>query len=304
MFKIIKRARPPEVLELNKIALKYQRKIQNKIKSIFDIIRDNISINEISNLIKNLDIDSVTQIIDFSLAQKELDELKNTLLSGANEAGIFFNSTIFKKRIHKAKKRIPIITKPELIYDTKSQRLKKLLDIRWDQYMTDIEKETKIAIRTLIEKELSKGVPPMKLSKRILPLIGLHERYSIAVSRYHDILLEKGFPQDRAESNMLYYAEKLLVRRAEDIARTESSFVVNAGEREVIYQAIDKDLIESRKTKKIWIIDPATSCVNCEPLDREKRNLEDVFQSSLGSVDMPPLHPNCNCILDYEVEVK
>ncbi len=298
VFKRIKKT--PEVFKLNRIADELKGLIHINIVSVIRELKDKVVKKNIENKLMSNDIDGVLDEIPFQFIDDSLVTIRKLYDAGAKRAAVTYAHILSSKK-RKILKAIPIIEKPEIFFDTQSGRLKKLLDIRWNNLLLDIKDSNKQAIRMLIENNLSRGVPIKRLARLIEANLGLHDRYSIATARYHELLLNQGVKESDAERSTMYYANRLLSKRAEVIARTESAFVVNAGERELIFQAIDKDLISEKTTKKVWTVDPVTACEICEPLDGEERALHDVFNSDFGAVDIPPLHPNCNCLIDYIV---
>jgi SPP1 gp7 family putative phage head morphogenesis protein len=85
--------------------------------------------------------------------------------------------------------------------------------------------------------------------------------------------------------------------RAEVIARTETMRASNQGLLESWDQATDKGLLTGSELK-VWIVTPDDRlCPICEPLDEEKRELDDTFNVDGDEIDGPPAHPRCRCTL-------
>lgn len=74
--------------------------------------------------------------------------------------------------------------------------------------------------------------------------------------------------------------------RSTMIAQTESVRAFNSGR-----LAVAKDMGYGFKT---WEAVP-DACPYCDDLDGTSISVDDTFESDLGDVDQPPLHPNCRC---------
>lgn len=92
--------------------------------------------------------------------------------------------------------------------------------------------------------------------------------------------------------------------RAETIARTESMRASNQGQLEAWKQATDEGLLTGDEEQE-WIVTPDDRlCPVCEPLDGTKAPLGGMFDTELGKVDGPPLHPNCRCTIGLSVRTE
>ncbi len=79
--------------------------------------------------------------------------------------------------------------------------------------------------------------------------------------------------------------------RAELIARTETMFAANEGQRQAWDQAVDKGLLDE-DSKRVWIA-AGDACPECDELDGEETTLDGEYPGDGG--DGPPLHPACRC---------
>ena len=161
--------------------------------------------------------------------------------------------------------------------------------------VVEITDRTRDAIRGLVATALREGGHPYALADQIRPLIGLHERYATAVLRYQQRLTDEGIlSSERIAALASGYYGQLLDSRAETIARTEVLAAENAGRAETWQQAVDMGLLPPDATKQ-WVATGDAEPV-CADLDGTEVALDDEFDGGdYGSVDMPPLHPNCRC---------
>lgn len=92
------------------------------------------------------------------------------------------------------------------------------------------------------------------------------------------------------------YEQRLLDRRAENIARTETAYATNAGQMAVWESAKEQGLLEEGASK-VWICD-ARPCEDCAPMDGLMVGLDEEFLAPSGvRVLNPPLHPRCRCAI-------
>lgn len=158
------------------------------------------------------------------------------------------------------------------------------------ELVTDITTEARAAIRTVVTEAFDAGMPPRETAKLIRASIGLTERDAGAVMKRQLKMLADGVNPSVATAKAEKYADKLLRRRAETIARTETMRASNEGQTQLWAQAREKGLL-SATAMKVWIAyDP---CPICAPLDGEIVPLDGVF--SIGGD--PPAHPNCRCTI-------
>jgi len=166
------------------------------------------------------------------------------------------------------------------------------------QLVTAITDSTREAIQALVTRALQvpPGTPPRELAQQIKPLIGLTARYATAVFNYQQRLITAGMASTRIDELTSAYSDRLLTSRATTIARTELLASANQGKLDTWLQASDAGLFAGANPVKEWIAAPDAEEV-CAGLDGTKVPIDAEFQSELGDVDAPPLHPNCRCTM-------
>jgi SPP1 gp7 family putative phage head morphogenesis protein len=81
--------------------------------------------------------------------------------------------------------------------------------------------------------------------------------------------------------------------RAELIAKTETMFAANMGQRQAWDQAVDKGLLDD-SVRREWIVTGDKDlCDECESLDGARTDLDGEYPDPGG--EGPPLHPRCRC---------
>lgn len=165
--------------------------------------------------------------------------------------------------------------------------------------ITRISGDVRRQIRALIVESVSGGLTPMQAARQIVPLIGLTPRQAHAVSNLRSRLVAQGAKD--VSGAVQRYAEKLLRLRARTIARTETMAAANAGQQAIWLQAQANGLL-SPDAKKRWITTPDDRlCPQCASVGGQVVLLNEPFQTPLGAVMNPPLHPNCRCAVALDV---
>ena len=187
--------------------------------------------------------------------------------------------------------------------------------------ITGVTNETKLAVREIVRSGFVEGIPPRTQARQIRRIVGLTERDAGVVDRFLRGQLENGIATKRAEQQADRMAARLLRRRAETIARTESIKAANRGQYVAWQDAADQGLIDRTRTRVVWV---ATTdkriCAICAVLDGKTVKFGDQFTSNVQAVDYtstngtitvattkplktpiveqtPPAHPRCRCSL-------
>lgn len=154
------------------------------------------------------------------------------------------------------------------------------------ELVTQIGDDTRDAIRLIVVRGFDEGTPPRPLARLIREGIGLTERDAGAVMNRRAELIEADDPD--AEEKALAYEDKLLNRRAETIARTESIRAAHEGQQMRWEQAIENGLLTGDE-EKVWIASE-DACDICLDLDGQTVPILAEFPDG-----DPPRHPNCRC---------
>jgi hypothetical protein len=166
--------------------------------------------------------------------------------------------------------------------------------------VVNITQQTQNILRTHIEDALINGHSPRELAKMIRRYVGLDPRWARAVDRYEDGLKNAGNLRPGQISQMVNgYAERLRKARALRIARTEILRAQNVGQSAVWIEMAKVGLIDRNLVRKQWIVTRDDKlCKYCQRMEDESLAFTDLhgwFQTPLGLVFEPPMHPNCRC---------
>lgn len=177
-------------------------------------------------------------------------------------------------------------------FNVTNQRAVDWAESRSATLVVQVGGETKRAIRQMIARAFTEGMPPAKAGRRIRPLIGLTRSQARAVERARERFLAAGISEPKAATLTENLAARIHRRRALLIARTETIASANYGQQEFWMQAVDDGLVP-RTAKRKWIVTPDDRLeAKCEALRGVKVGMNEAFP---GGVMNPPLHPGCRC---------
>lgn len=154
--------------------------------------------------------------------------------------------------------------------------------------VSGINESARAAIREVVSMGIENGTTPATSAKLIRKSIGLTERDARAVMNRQLKELSNGVDAAKATARAEKYADKLLRRRAKDIAINETLTASHEGQRQMWKQAQERGLIPLSARKKWETNDP---CPICAPLSGEVVGINETF--SIGGD--PPAHPRCKC---------
>lgn len=172
------------------------------------------------------------------------------------------------------------------------------------QLVRAIDDSNRIAIRQVITSAFTGPRTVDQTARSLRQIVGLHPRWARAVERFNDTnfrrLIKDGMDTDQArataDSMSEKYRRKLIRRRAEMIARTETQQAQNFGRESSWYATERAGLLDARAMKE-WRTAPMGSrygppCPECTELRGTRVPWNGTFANGRS---MPPAHPNCRC---------
>jgi hypothetical protein len=188
-----------------------------------------------------------------------------------------------------------VATKPAFRFDGKNPTAQRVAARQAAAMVTRIARETRAAIRDLIVRSIRDGIPVYDAARLIRGMVGMNGPQAAAALAYRAQLIDSGLSIAKVDVLVDRYVEKKIAERADTIARFEVMDALNEGARESYRQAQDDGLLTAQAVKE-WIVTPDDLlCAYCAPMDGVQVALGASFQTELGKVDGPPLHPNCRC---------
>lgn len=179
-----------------------------------------------------------------------------------------------------------------------------------------VSEETVEALRSMIVRGFREGIHPRDLARQIRgvkdpetgqyrqSLIGLTERQAQAVWNYRASLEEDpnrpatAREQEKIDRMVERYRDKLVLQRAETIARHETMQASNEGQQELWRQAKEEGWLRGNEQRE-WLTTPDDkSCEFCLAMDGQRVGLGEEFVDPSGEFDpvmTPPLHVQCRC---------
>lgn len=243
---------------------------------------------DIVNLEDAVNRGTIDQSAFWQVLQSELDSalrapLREALLGGA---GI-------------ADRRLP---QGMMRFDLTNPAAVRAVDTEVANLVREITNESRQAIRDLVQQSILGTFDVHQLARQIRSSIGLTSRYAVAVDNYQQTLLDNGMPDGQAMTRSQAYADRLLRYRAQMIARTEVIRATSAGQSAVWNDAQAEGLLPV-DAQRVFITTPDDRlCEICAPMDGQTVGINEPFQSDLGPIDYPPVHPSCRCAVGIATE--
>jgi len=184
----------------------------------------------------------------------------------------------------------------------------------------EIDSETRRAVANTVSRGLREGLAPRQQALIIRESVGLTNRDAGAVNRFFFGALESGLRPSLARERAERMAARLLKRRAENIARTETIRASNMGT-QIGWEAAQDAGLLPLDTEKIWIAtEDSRICPICAALNDQVVGLGDSFdvheEATAFTIDgqtitvaerrplrrpsttrTPPAHASCRCTL-------
>lgn len=170
------------------------------------------------------------------------------------------------------------------------------------QRVVEISRSVEDTVRGLIVSGLQRGDSVDATAEAIRSTVGLHRAWAEAVGRYYRNLVAEGTPLGRAAQMRDDYAQRLIARRAEMIARTEFIAASSNGRLEG-YREMMRNGSLGPVVEKEWLTAKSEVskrgrrvCPICKPLNHVKvRGLDATWTSGKLTSLVPPIHPSCRC---------
>ncbi len=249
-------------------------------------------------------------------AQAELQQLQRTKVSKADltDIGLAVADSIGVK----------------LAFDLLNEEAVAFLSAYTFDLIRQISSDAQRAIQATLVEAFREGGHPYEQARNIRQAVGLTDTQIRAVTNFQRALsggpeslreaLRRGLRDKRFDGTLLSsieqggilsanqiqkmtdrYYERYLKYRSEMIARTETIRAATMGQQEVWRQAVSQGLLDPSAARQKWLVTRDDRlCSICQSVPRMNPKgvpLGEVFQSTLGPVSGPPLHPHCRCAL-------
>lgn len=218
-------------------------------------VQSNIALKELRRAIDRGDVQAAFDALRMDAATLyALDEA----VEGAFRAGGKYQMD----SVISATKRFPQGARIVQSFGGRSERAERIARDLGSRFVTEVLDDTRVMIAETITKGLELGASPNQTAldiagrvvggKRQGGLVGLHSREAGWVQGYRQRLIGKGRPADQVERMARRYSNKLLRKRGERIARTETIKALNAGRQEGLDQLVDTGRLDADQIEKVW----------------------------------------------------
>ena len=178
-------------------------------------------------------------------------------------------------------KQLPEAMQQAIGFDTLNNRAINAIKQNTGKVIQELTGSSKQAVSNLIQRLLSENIPPAKMGREIRQLIGLTDSQMKAVTNFRLQLETRSIlgltppedrrlnaieaaqvrrhmnqgtmQQDKIDEMVEKYYQRLLNKRALDIARTESMHSINQGQQEAWMQGLDQGVLDINKDRKFWL---------------------------------------------------
>lgn len=124
------------------------------------------------------------------------------------------------------------------------------------------------SVRTILREGWTVGYTVPQQAQMIRSVVGLTTDHTKAVGRYLEGQRASGVPEARALHNADLYSNRLLMWRADAIARTESIRAANAGRYMLWRQMVEDGTLERERLWVKWLVtDDDRLCPYCAPME-------------------------------------
>lgn len=296
-----------------RIADSLQPEIRAAFLATVEALKRDVPIGELTNLLEE---GKLTEALDqtFSVFDELAGKLKEDLKAALTEV------------VEQAA--LPTVAEFGLEFTLVNERAVRFATEQAGRLIVEIGAETQRAIADIVSLGLRQGVAPRQQALLIREIVGLTRRDALAVDRFLQGAVDSGLTQAQARAQAEKMAARLLRRRAENIARTETIRASNMGTQFGWDAAQDAGLLPAG-TQKVWIATgDSRLCPICAVLDGKVIALGGSFDVQVeatsftidgqeirvsgtrplrrpSTVRTPPAHPSCRCTQGVEeVEIE
>ena len=244
--------------DVHRAADALEPELRRRVLRAFETLRASVPVNEITDALEGGRISDVLRAVDSTLPEGLGNQLSSAFADIARQTA----------RIQAAEF--------SLAFDIVDERAVAWAAEHAGQLIVEVNNETRLAVGDIVSTGLREGIAPRVQARQIKRIVGLTQRDAGAVARFHQGALDN-VSLAQADKMADRYRNRLLNRRAENIARTESLRAGNQGQLLAWDAAADQGLI-SRQSRKVLVVTPDSRlCPICAPLDGKTVALGEPF---------------------------
>jgi len=234
---VVKTADPDWQL-IHAAADKLAPKLRTAFREAFDTLAALLPLNDLTDLLEAEAFNELSALIA-DLRLPDMAPLVNLLASAqvttATAIGIRFD-----------------VPSPA-IYTLNNPDILRWTTRRVSDLIVGVTQETKNAVTSIVRQGFIDGIPVRVQARQIRRVVGLTNRDAGAVQRFLTGQLEAGIKQARAETMAQRMTDRLKLRRADVIARTESIRASNQGQLQAWRDLMDAGGLDPTVTRRVWV---------------------------------------------------
>lgn len=170
----------------------------------------------------------------------------------------------------------------------------------------DISATTLRTVRTVLREGWNTGQSVQTIARDLRTVLGLTPRQAGTIDRLRTRLEDAGQTAGQVQRAVDTATRVGLRRRALVVGRTESQAATMMGAQMSMEQVVRSGIVQEDQVRKLWkTAEDEATCPRCAPipaLNPDGVGIHEAFQTPEdGAVQLPPLHPNCRCDIDYEI---
>lgn len=180
----------------------------------------------------------------------------------------------------------------QVALNLRDQNFQTAIDQQGAALVREVTVETRRAIRNVIGRAYRDGLHPFTTVPELRQLVGLTSRQAQAVLNFRAAQEKLGVKPEVIAQRTIRYADRMLTRRAQTIARTETAKAQTAGRLEGWRQAAGNGLFNYGIAEMEWSSVQQDPTEICARLDGSRVPLGSTWPGGLLPGDA---HPNCRC---------
>lgn len=319
------KTRDEQMKEIERLFQVYDRKFADTYLQGIQKIKDSVSLAEIARLVQARDVLGLNSLLNDALIAAGMTAFAKTIQD------VFIAGGDYGARIGQA-------NKIEFVLNVGESNTARFLTDYRARLIQQISREMRINASTILIEEVSRGTNPIETARRIKESLGLTEFQERQVQNYKAYLQEsdrralelrlrdarfdptvarsikEGRPLTKAQIEKMVgrYRDRYIKRRAETIARTESTTLLNSGEDQYWRQAVAEGVVKESEVRSFWIVTHDSKLRHSHAaiprMNKEGVKLNESFKSPLGLIRYPSdpnasaaNRINCRCALHRRI---
>lgn len=315
------------------LAVAMEARLQGVVFRWFEVAANSVPLDELEDAVKTGRIASVLEVVDIDTRLTDAfhgaglgvrETSFQEMLSGVYKEAAYAELRAIDKGVSEVKKADTFGA--ALQFDLLNPASVEWLRQSGGKLIAEISEDTRKSIADIVIAGFEKGQHPYEQARTIKQVIGLTQKQSRAVSNFRDMLYGDGvrlkealtrelrdkrfdktllrtikeggaLSREQADKMVARYYDRYKQYRAKMIARTETLRASNAGQQALWEQNAGKGLLPEERTRRYWITGPGSChiCLQAARTNSEGVRLKQQFNTELGPIDFPPIHPHCRC---------